>query len=308
MEQNQTQQQNDKDKEIADKKKSSIRTYRGDLSEIVNSKNLSATKIVIEEESKRRQLFKKVGIEAKKNTTLIIASLILLIAGVVSVFLLNILKPTPVINVQEAVFTPIIYTEYQKDLFFENLSKLKLTRSVQDEVAQLDIPLGSLIQLYFTKRSVTEDGTQTGKTLVATDQFMEIIDARISNTLLRFLEPNFTFGFHSTILNSPFLIFKTRSFEDSFPEMIKWEETILEDLGSIFIEDNIVFSKNRLRENNYKFKDIVVENKDVRAILDGGGKILFAYSFPDSETLIITTNKLTLQEIFDRLSTIYHTR
>ncbi len=306
MEPNQTQQQNDK--EIADKKKSSIRTYQGDLSEIVNSKDLSATKIVIEEESKRRQLFKKIGIETKKNTALIIVSVILLVAGVASVFLLNILKPTPVIKVQEVEFTPIIYTEYQKDLFFENVSKLKLTKSVQDEVTRLDIPLGSLIQLYFTKRSVAEDGTQTGKTLIETNQFMEILDARVSSTLLRFLEPNFTFGFHSTTQNSPFLIFKTRSFEDSFPEIIKWEATILEDLGSIFVEDNIVFSKNRLRESVYQFKDIVVENKDVRAILDGGGKILFAYSFPDSETLVITTNKITLQEIFDRLSTIYHTR
>jgi len=155
---------------------------------------------------------------------------------------------------------------------------------------------------------VAEDGTQTGKTLVTTNQFLELLDARVSGTLLRFLEPDFTFGFHSTIQNSPFLIFKTRSFEDSFPEMIKWEKTILEDLGPIFIEDNLVFSQDTLRKNSYQFKDIIVKNKDVRAILDGGGKILFAYSFPNSETLVITTNKITLQEIFDRLSTIYHTR
>ncbi len=306
MEQNQPQQQNKNKKE--EEKKSSIRTYQSDLSKIVSDKNLSTTKIVIEEESKRRNLFKKVSIETKKNTALIITSIILLVAGVVSVYLLNILKPTPTVRVQEVELNPIIYTEYQKGLFFEQPSKLKLIKIVQDEVDQMNIPLGSLIQLYLTQRSITEDESQAGKLLIETSQFIELLDARLSSTLLRFLEPKFSFGYHSTTQNSPFLVFKTRSFEDSFPEMLRWEETILEDLGPIFIEDNIVFNKDRLRESKYQFRDIIVKNKDVRAILDGGGKILFAYSFPDSETIVITTNKITLQEIFDRLSTIYHTR
>jgi len=308
MSQNLQQPQQNQKETSAKKKKSSIRTYQGDLSKIVKGKNISATKIAIAEESKRRKLFTKVGLEAKKNTALIIVSIILVIAGIVSVYLLNILKPTPVIEIQEVELKPIIYTEYQKDLFFEKPSKLKLIKLVQDEVEEMNTPLGSLVQIYFTERSSTEDETQMGKSLINTTQLIELLDARISNTLLRFLEPDFTFGFHSTIQNSPFLIFKTRSFEDSFPEMLKWEETILEDLRAIFIEDNPVFLKDRLRESQYQFKDIVIKNKDARAILDGGGKILFAYSFPDKETIVITTNKMTLQEIFDRLSTIYHTR
>ena len=309
MNQNLSQQPRQNQKETSDKKKkSSIRTYQSDLSKIVKGKNISATKIAIAEESKRRKLFTKVGLEAKKNTALIIVSIILVMTGIVSVYLLNILKPTPTIEVQEVELKPIIYTEYQKDLFFEKPSKLKLIKSVRDETEKLNIPLGSLIQLYFTERSSTEDETQMGKSLINTTQLIKLLDARISNTLLRFLDPDFTFGFHSTIQNSPFLIFKTRSFEDSFPEMLKWEETILEDLQAIFIEDNPVFLKDRLSENPYQFKDIVIKNKDARAVLDGGGKILFAYSFPDKETIVITTNKITLQEIFNRLSTIYHTR
>jgi len=309
MTQNLPQQSQQNKKEDKDKKKkSSIRTYRSDLSKIVTGKNISATRIAIAEDTKRRKLFKKVSLEAKKNTALIITSTVLVVAGVVSVFLLNSFKPTPTIEVQEVELKQIIYTEYQKGLFFENPSKLKLSKSVQDEVEEMNTPLGSLIQLYFTKRSSAENETQMGKSLITTTQLIELLDARISETLLRFLEPDFTFGFHSTTQNSPFLVLKTRSFEDSFPEMLKWEETILEDLQAIFIEDNLVFSKDRLRENRYQFKDIVIKNKDVRAILDGGGKILFVYSFPDKETIVITTNKITLQEIFDRLSTIYHTR
>jgi hypothetical protein len=307
MELDQTQQPNNKET-VAEKKKSSIRTYQSDLSKIVKNNNLSATKMVIEEESKRRKLFKKVSTETKKNASLITVSIILIVAGVISVFLLNILKPTPTIKVQEINLEPIIYTEYQKDLFFEAPSKAKISKAVQNEVSELNIPIGSMIQVYFTKRSTTNDEQQMGKSMIEISELTELLDFRISGTLLRFLEPNMSFGYHSTTENSPFLILKTRSFEDSFPEMLKWEETILENLQSIFIEDNPVFSKDRLRETKYQFKDIVIKNKDTRAILDGGGKILFVYSFSDKNTIVITTNKTTLQEVFDRLSNIYHTR
>jgi len=308
MEIDQTQQPKQEKTPKEEKKKSSIRTYQGDLSKIVKSGNLSTTKMVIEEENKRRRLFKKINTETKKNASLIIVSFILIVAGITSFFLLNILKPTPVIKVQEVNLEPIIYTEYEKDLFFELPSKAKISKTIQNEVSQMNIPLGSMIQLYFTKRSSTANEEEMGKSLIEINQLTTLLDMRLPSTLLRFLEPNFSFGYHSATENSPFLIIRTRSFEDSFPEMLKWEETILEDLQSIFIEDNPVLSKDRLRENIYKFKDIVVKNKDVRAILDGGGKILFAYSFPDKETIVITTNKTTLQEVFERLSNIYHTR
>jgi len=307
MEPDQTQQPNNKET-VAEKKKSSIRTYQSDLSKIVKNNNLSTTKMVIEEESKRRKLFKKVSTETKKNASLITMSIILIIAGIISVFLLNILKPTPTIKIQEIDLEPIIYTEYQKDLFFEAPSKAKISKAVQDEVSELNIPIGSMIQMYFTERSTTENEQEMGKSLIAISELTELLDFRISSALLRFLEPNISFGYHSTTENSPFLILRTRSFEDSFPEMLKWEETILENLQSIFIEDNPVFSKDRLRETKYQFKDIVIKNKDARAILDGGGKILFVYSFSDKNTIVITTNKTTLQEVFDRLSNIYHTR
>lgn len=308
MEQKTPQQPNNEKPE--DRKKSSIRTYQSDLTKIVTGKNISATKIAIEEDSKRRKLFKTINIEAKKNMALIIVSAILVLAGGISIYLLNILKPTPTIKVQEVELKTLIYTDYQKELFFENPSKLKISKTVQTEVEQMNIPLGSLIQLYFTERISTDNENEEGmgKSLITAQQLAKLLDFRMSDTLLRFLEDDFTFGYHSTTQNSPFLILKTRSFEDSFLEMLKWEETMLEDLGNIFIENNIVLSKDKLRENKYQFKDIIFKNKDVRAILDGGGKIIFAYSFLDDETIVITTNKLTLQELIDRLSIIYHTR
>lgn len=290
-----------------DKEKSSIRTYQGDLSKIIKNKEVSLAGAVIAEEKKQRTRFSKIGVETKKNIFLFAASAVLVVAGILSVCLLNTLKPSPIIKIKDAELKPIVYTEYQKELFFEKPSKLKLSATIQKEAENLNIPLGSLIYLYLTQRDIQGE-EEMGKSLISVAQFMELIDARIPASLLRFIDPNFMFGFHSSTQNRPFLIMKTRSFENSFPEMLRWEENIIEDLRTVFAEDNPVLSKDRLREQGYQFKDVVIKNKDVRAVLDGGGKILFAYAFPDKETIVITTNKLTLQEIFDRLSISYHKR
>ena len=294
-------------KDEKEKKPISIRTYRGDLAGILKNKSTSMAGMVIAEEKKRGNIFSKVTKTAKKNIALSVISILLIVAGILSVFLLNYLKPTPIIKISDIVLETIIYSEYQRELFLEQPGKLKLTKLIQNEIDDINIPLGSLIHFYLTQQSKNEDA-QVGKILLSAQQLLFLIDARVSETLLRFLEPNFMFGFHSSAGDRPFLLLKTRSFENSFSEMLKWEENMIEDLRSIFIEDNPVLSVNRLRETKYQFCDVVVRNKDARAILDGGGKILFIYSFADKNTIVITTNQTTLQEIFDRLTTSYRKR
>lgn len=292
-----------------DGSKTSVRTYRSDLADILKSKDSSMAGMVMAEEKKRNKSFFKVATATKKNIALSITSILFIAVGLSSVFLLYFFKPSPLIKISDVVLKPIIYSEYQKELFLEKPSKLKISKLIQNEAADINIPLGSLIHLYFTQRKeITGNTTEAGKILADIEQFMALIDTRIPGALLRFIEPNFMFGFHSSVGNKPFLILKTRSFENSFPEMLKWEENMVEDLRTVFIEDNPVLSVSRLREGKYQFKDIVIKNKDARAILDGGGKILFIYAFADKNTIAITTNKTTLQEIFNRLTVSYRKR
>jgi hypothetical protein len=50
------------------------------------------------------------------------------------------------------------------------------------------------------------------------------------------------------------------------------------------------------------FKDIVVSNVPVRALVDRSGTVRLLWSMPDSGTLIITSNEDTLKEILNRLA------
>jgi hypothetical protein len=46
----------------------------------------------------------------------------------------------------------------------------------------------------------------------------------------------------------------------------------------------------------------VVKNKDTRILRDSHGNTVLLYSFINKETLIITTNEATFNEIYDRLT------
>lgn len=57
-----------------------------------------------------------------------------------------------------------------------------------------------------------------------------------------------------------------------------------------------------------RFTDIVVKNKDARALVYPDGTTRLLYAFPDKDTLIIAQNKETLSLLIDRLSAARFTR
>ena len=286
--------------------KSFVRTYRGDLMGAVKGNKISMVDMALAEDKKQTRAKTKLALPtSKKNLALLALSVFFIIIGIASFFLLKFLQPTPLIQVQSVNLEPLIYSEYQREIFLDKTTKLQLTKLIRTEIADTGIPLGSLIHFYLTTRNEGE----AGKILLTTSELTQLMDSRVSDTFLRFVEPNFMFGFYSSYDYEPFLILKTSSYENTFPEMLVWEADLIEDLKTIFINDgNALLGLDRLRDAQYQFKDIVVNNKDARAVLDGGGKILFVYSFADEKTIVITTSSRALQEIFDRLTISYRTR
>jgi hypothetical protein len=55
----------------------------------------------------------------------------------------------------------------------------------------------------------------------------------------------------------------------------------------------------------HTFTDNVVVNKDVRDITSDDGTVLFLYGFLDDQTLIITTDTETFQEVNSRYITTH---
>jgi len=288
-----------------------IRTYRDDLAKIIQKDKISLTDTIIAEENKKDKKFTKTFPKIKKSTKkklyLSIFSLFLIITGITSIFLVYYFKPTPIIKIDNIEVKSHIFAEYQREVFIGNLNSVKLTKNIQTNLNKTNLPIGSLLHLYLTKRHQREGGL-IGKGIINTQELFSILNSRASEELLRFLEPTFTYGYYSSSNNYPFLILKTRSFDNSFSKMLEWEKNLIEDLRPIFIEKNPSINSQELRTKNLEFKDLVINNKDVRAILDKSGKIIFVYAFADKNSIVITVNKSTLQEIFNRLTITYRER
>ena len=114
----------------------------------------------------------------------------------------------------------------------------------------------------------------------------------------------------------PVFIFKVSSYDSGYSGMLKWEETIGDDLKPLLASKPIAAptqNSNTTASSTVStsanpiiptsFKDALIRNKDVRVLEDNSGRRLILYSFADQNTLVITTSEQALSEVFARLTT-----
>ena len=83
--------------------------------------------------------------------------------------------------------------------------------------------------------------------------------------------------------------------------MLSWEQNLLSDIGPLFgisvrdILGKAASTTSEALQNTLAVKDVIIKNKDVRAIFDPKKEIIFLYSFIDKETLVLTTSEDTLR-------------
>ncbi|MBU4480012.1 hypothetical protein KKG48_01025 [Patescibacteria group bacterium] len=278
-----------------------VRTYQGDVAGILKNQKTSFTKMVIAEEERKRGKGKTINEKKKtrKTTTILGVFLIIVMAGAYLFLENQNSQPKTIIEIK---IPTIIFPNYQREILLKNLEKRTITKTIKEEELNILIPLGSIMQLYLTREDLKKEyiveQTEGYKIILTTEVFLNSLETKVSNSLTRALKPDFVFGYHSSLGNNPFLLFKVKSYENVYAGMLDWEKYMYNDLIDIFKRENSTLSLN---EETMTFKDIVVMNKDVRAILNKEGKIEFAYSFPDKSTLVIANNKTTLEEIFRRV-------
>ncbi len=110
-----------------------------------------------------------------------------------------------------------------------------------------------------------------------------------------------TLGVHGFRGGQPFLLFSVSSYDYAFAGMLDWEQNLLGDIGPLFgispreILRNVGSTTTEALGNTIAVKDVILRNKDVRAVFDPQGAIIFLYSFIDKQTLVFTTNEDTLK-------------
>lgn len=285
-----------------------IRTYKGDVADILKNQKTSITDIVVaekkREEKEPKNIQQKISNSKKRSLKSFLILFVFIftlgIIGLIINYIINKNINNSPIEITEFKIPTFIFPNFQREVLLSGLKKDKVFEEINIVKNDINIPLGSIIQLYLTNNDPTKnfvvEQTEGNKLLITTESFFKAIETKTPASLTRAMEPDFMFGYHSSLENSPFLVFKIKSYENSFAGMLAWEKTIMNDLNLLFKKDG-----STIDILNSKFEDIIIENKDVRAVLNTSGKIEFAYSFPNKETLIIINNETTLKEIYRRI-------
>jgi hypothetical protein len=209
---------------------------------------------------------------------------------------------------EQSTVLPVSFSNYQSKVLTDGFTKAQLMSSVDSLRTGTIYTAGSLLNIVLvdTDPTLTKDGKHKER-LIETSGLFSFLGTRASPSFIRSLDPQFVLGIHFIKKGEPFLILKTSYYDSSFSGMLDWEKTMAPDLLGLFTKaksttDNSISIGEKSGDWNNLFEDEVVKNKDIRVLKDSTNTTVLLYSFINKETLIITTNEQTFNEVYDRLT------
>jgi hypothetical protein len=224
--------------------------------------------------------------DPKRSAYLLAISGLLVIGGLIALggfYLINHQPKAPAPVAANAA--TIIAVQSNRDIMLDD------TQSIISQIAnaQTQAPgvANEIVKLTF-KDNVT------GKP-INSQRFASLLSNTIPTWLVRSFEPApYLVGLYNNAGWQPLILFKVTSYDSGYAGMLKWEETIAGEWAPLLSNQST---------STLKFKDDVIQNKDVRVLTDASGHKLLFYSFTDPTTLVITPSEQALREVFARLTT-----
>lgn len=295
-----------------------LRTYERDVEEVLHGQNVSLSKIALAESVKRRAppapapilapmrikmpqvAGAAAGSGARLRPLFLFAIPLALFAGAVG--LAWYFWGDAGSKDASAPFEPPVTQTEDAGIVLSGERRTAFIKRVRDEIAKAQVPLGEFRILPLKKKT----GGQTEPLPFA--ELLGALEAGAPPSLVRALEEKPLFGIHGIRGNQPFFLFTVVSYGHAFDGMLAWEKEMLQDIGPLFGVNPSTLSNAPATTTadalarRLVFRDVVVKNKDLRAIFDGAGKIIFLYSFLDKQSLLITTNDETLKAVLPKVS------
>lgn len=300
-----------------------MRTYQEDIASAIRNDNVSMIKVALAEKKRQERQGTAIDLEEKDPTKkyimfgVIIVVVIIFIAGI-SLFVFNSLSATDA-PAGQTVFAPLLYTEKRIAISIDDRDNDDITRLLKRELNDPELSLGQM------KGIVLVSGTGTSTREVSTSDLFKQLQSRAPDSLIRALSARFMLGVYSFSPNDFFMLVPVESYDVAFAGMLQWEPDIENDIGNFMITKRsvvpIVVStlpragststaglavKESLgpatATQNKTWVDRVINNKDVRLLVDSDGTPAMLYAFLDKETLVIASSDKALKEVTFRLT------
>lgn len=258
-----------------------IRTFAGDVGGAVKSDGLSVAKVVIQEETKKRE---EAPVKPETNFVFIILSFILLGSVGVGGYYFYFLQNKEVIEIVAPEEIEPITTDKKASIDIKNLTQSSFLSILRERKLENE-PEGTIKKIEVLK----------SEQKVFSKDFFQFLNSRIPEKLSNALYEKYYLGiFYGKNTQAPFLLLFLNSNEVALPGLLEWEKNIAYDLEPIFGRNS-----GTTTPITAEFKDRLIENRDVRAIGEEG-KDLFFYTILDQNIIIITSENESLKELLRR--------
>lgn len=271
-----------------------IRTFQGDVASALSDQRESLFSIQQTEKLKRASggsVTEEVGRgKGGELAKLILSSLVLLALGSVGAWFAYkeyVTKTAP----------PTIAIPESRLISVQGEVEINFASSSKEEIFSLITERGQEVATNKLEHFVLRNGKGETSPLTTATEFFQKLETSAPSSLVRAFEPTFMLG---TYGESRFIIFQLSSFENAFPGMLSWEETMPADIGPLFATDPIL----KTIGPTSVFKDVISRNKDMRVLSSTGTTTepVLLYSFFENRILIITDNLETLRTVIERLT------
>ena len=266
-----------------------VRTYATDLAKSVTEKGGEAFRIARVEEGIREKEAKVIAQQKKMNLLFGLSGLILIIASLAAYAYFS-LQPKVILNPEPSpVAGSIIFFDSQNKFNVSSLDYDKILINYRKAITEAKIPAGQIEVLDFTENNQK----------VSLARFFNLLRINPPQGSGAYWDKNYFVGLWADTAGTwPFLILRTNSYRDISPAIIAWEDRMLDDL-SPWLHIDVTGENNYLLQS--KFDDLIVSNKETRAIKNKNGEIAIFYVFLDENHILFARNKGTLDEVLIRL-------
>lgn len=320
-------------------KRSSIRTLHSDVASSVRDNNISITKIALAQQEKNASL---PFVAEEKNhfwSAWSIGTILLVLAGIIvlmgAVFVMMSKSVSLPFTTNEPPAPTLVPVVGRITADVSRMPRAELIRTIKvfvDDNYSSPVALEALILQEMTPATTTEGEIVSSLAPITLERFFDRLGTRAPGRLLRAIGPDMTVGRAG---GTPFIVTLSNSYETAFAGMLEWEPFMAEDLPFITKEptpaeepvlpvepvtasstaSSTVAATTTVATSTASttpvivpptpepvWKDIIVKNKDVRALVAHDGEILLLYAFPKDGLLVITQTREAFMLVVDALS------
>lgn len=294
-----------------------LRTFEDDIANFVKKGKVSKATIIMAEENRRRE--KKVSEkneEAKNDLFLgMKLSVVMIILGAI-IIIVSFIIVKPIDRIGNLISGPssVDDTLFDKKASVEIDVSSKLSSEVKLDVAYeiLNAPQlnrGEIYEIKIVSDKFIESDSGRGNNVsqkVSAIEFMNALELNAPDRLKRSLSDDYLFGLIGVTAErkTPFLLLGVSDFDRTFSGMLEWEPNMWRHVNDYFNEK---LTKNDLEagtENVYLSNpvDVIIFNRDSRAIVNGRNEVEFFYTFVNDDYLLLAEDPNIVENIANKLN------